>query len=168
LVAEGLTVDVAAREGGVNDDALATIRSQFDALTFLAESAREGRDLSVHFIRELHVALCREQQTYEARNAPGQVFQAPLQHGQWKMQPNHVRRPDGTLMEYVPPEHVQIEMERLIAFYQAAQGIHPLVRAAWLHHAFILIHPFEGGNGRVARALATHPSSWTDSLAAVT
>jgi len=84
------------------------------------------------------------------------------------MQPNHVRRPDGTLMEYVPPEHVQIEMERLIAFYQAAQGIHPLVRAAWLHHAFILIHPFEGGNGRVARALATHPSSWTDSLAAVT
>jgi hypothetical protein len=28
-----------------------------------------------------------------------------------------------------------------------------VVRAAWLHHRFIRIHPFEDGNGRVARAL---------------
>src|SRR5690606_36212819 len=31
--------------------------------------------------------------------------------------------------------------------------IHPVIRAAWLHHAFVGIHPFEDGNGRVARAL---------------
>ncbi len=29
------------------------------------------------------------------------------------------------------------------------------MRAAWLHHAFTQIHPFEDGNGRVARALAS-------------
>lgn len=28
-----------------------------------------------------------------------------------------------------------------------------LVRGAWLHHAFVCIHPFEDGNGRVARVL---------------
>lgn len=153
LVAEGLTLDAAAREGGVNEDALATIRSQFDALTFLAESAREQRDLSLHFVRELHVALCRQQVTYEARNSLGQVFQATLHHGEWKTQPNHVRRPDDTLLEYTPPEHVPAEMERLLAIHESIGDLHPLIRAAWLHHAFILIHPFEDGNGRVARAL---------------
>ena len=32
-------------------------------------------------------------------------------------------------------------------------SVHPIVRTAWLHHRFICIHPFEDGNGRVARAL---------------
>ena len=31
----------------------------------------------------------------------------------------------------------------------------PEVRAAWLHHAFVQIHPFQDGNGRVARGLAS-------------
>ena len=29
----------------------------------------------------------------------------------------------------------------------------PEVEAAWLHHRFAQMHPFEDGNGRVARAL---------------
>jgi Fic family protein len=44
-------------------------------------------------------------------------------------------------------------MERLIGLYQDSDGEHPVARAAWLHHRFISIHPFEDGNGRVARAL---------------
>ena len=31
----------------------------------------------------------------------------------------------------------------------------PEVEAAWLHHRFTQIHPFQDGNGRIARALAT-------------
>lgn len=100
LVAEGLTTEVAVREGGLDDDALAIIRSQYDALEFLADAAHNGRDLSVHFVRELHQAVCRTQATYEARNDHGQILQVPLHHGTWKMQPNHVRRQDGTLLEY--------------------------------------------------------------------
>jgi hypothetical protein len=44
-------------------------------------------------------------------------------------------------------------MERLIRIYEDESDAHPLVRSAWLHHRFIQIHPFEDGNGRVARAL---------------
>jgi Fic family protein len=153
LVAEGLTAEVATREGGLDDDALVIIRSQYDALEFLADGARNGRDLSVFFVRELHQALCRTQATYEARNDLGQILQVPLRHGIWKMQPNHVRRHDGTLLEYTPPEHVQSQMERLLELYKETGDEHPVVRAAWLHHQFIRIHPFEDGNGRVARAL---------------
>ena len=153
LVAEGLTLDVAEREGGVSLDALAIINTQFEALTALVEAAREGRQLTVFFIRELHQAITRHQTTYEARNEFGQVLQVPLRHGQWKTEPNHVVRPDGSLFEYVPPEHVQPQMEQLIEFYGETTQLHPIVAAAWLHHAFIRIHPFQDGNGRVARAL---------------
>jgi Fic family protein len=153
LVAEGLTLDVAEREGGVSIDALAVINTQFEALTALVEAAREGRELSVFFIRELHQAITRHQATYEAHNELGQVLQVPLRHGQWKTQPNHVIRPDGSRLEYVPPEHVQSQMERLVELYEETEQLHPIVAAAWLHHRFILIHPFQDGNGRVARAL---------------
>jgi Fic family protein len=153
LVAEGITAEVAAREGGLDDNALTIIRSQYDALEFLADAAGHGRDLSLHFVRELHQAVCRAQQTYEARNDFGQILQVPLDHGGWKMHPNHVRRQDGTLLEYTPPEHVQSQMERLLTLYHETEDEHPVTRAAWLHHRFIKIHPFEDGNGRVARAL---------------
>ncbi|MGH3937489.1 MAG: Fic family protein [Pseudonocardiaceae bacterium] len=153
LVAEGITAEVAAREGGLADDALAIIRSQYEALEFLADAARNGQDLSLHFIRQLHQAVCYTQHTYEARNDLGQILQIPLHHGIWKMQSNHVRRQDGTLLEYTPPEHVQSQMERLLELYEETAAEHPVARAAWLHHRFIRIHPFEDGNGRVARAV---------------
>jgi hypothetical protein len=34
-------------------------------------------------------------------------------------------------------------------------GVPPEVEAAWIHHRFTQIHPFQDGNGRVARALAS-------------
>jgi len=37
----------------------------------------------------------------------------------------------------------------------AAEGVRPEISAAWLHHRFTQIHPFQDGNGRVSRALAT-------------
>lgn len=137
----------------MDDDALSIIISQYDALEFLADAARNGRDLSVHFIRELHHAICRTQLTYKAYTSHGQIVQRPLHHGTWKEHPNHVRSQDGSLLEYTPPEHVQSQMERLLALYQQTAEEHPLVRATWLHHRFIRIHPFEDGNGRVARAI---------------
>jgi hypothetical protein len=43
----------------------------------------------------------------------------------------------------------------MIEFYQEIPGDLPEVRSAWLHHAFTQIHPFQDGNGRMARALAS-------------
>lgn len=153
LVAEGITAEVAAREGGVSDEALELMRDQLGALEYLTQAVRDGRDLSVFFVRELHQMITRHQPTYEARDALGRVVQVPLPQGDWKTQANHVRRPDGTMLEYTPPEHVPGQMERLVELYKATEGAHPVVRAAWLHHRFICIHPFADGNGRVARAL---------------
>ncbi|SFB93604.1 Fic family protein [Streptomyces aidingensis] len=155
LVAEGLTADAVARaaDGVVSEDVLDIIRSQYDALEFLVEAARDGREVSTSLIRELHVALTRRQRTYTATGPTGQTFEATLHHGQWKVQANHVRRPDGSMLEYTPPEHVPAQMDELIRQYRTTESVHPLVREAWLHHRFVRIHPFEDGNGRVARCL---------------
>ncbi len=153
LVAEGITAEVAARAGGLDEDALLTIRTQLDALELLVETARHKRPLTLHFIRELHQAITSSQRTYRATDQFDRSVDLALHHGQWKTQPNHVRRPDGSVLEYTPPEHVQLETERLVALYEDASGLHPIVEAAWLHHRFICIHPFEDGNGRVGRAL---------------
>lgn len=58
--------------------------------------------------------------------------------------------------EAPPSERVPAEMERFMARYErsAAEGVPPLARAGLAHLDFVFIHPFEDGNGRLARALA--------------
>jgi len=154
LVAEGLTADAVARTDGVLDeDVLRLIRTQYEALEFLEDVAREGRELSTSLIRELHVALTRNQPTYTATGPAGLVFEATLHHGEWKRQNNHVIRPDGSVLEYTPAEQVAPQMERLIELYRSYPETDPIVRESWLHHRLVRIHPFEDGNGRLARCL---------------
>jgi len=158
LVAEGLSAEVAAREGGIDEGALETIKAQFEALELLSETAGDttanDSDLSVTLIRQLHVTICRTQAGYEAMDPFGRLVQSPLHHGCWKTLPNQVVRSDGTIVRFCPPEQVDSEIDRLLLIYRTtAAALHPVIRAAWLHHAFVSIHPFEDGNGRVARAL---------------
>ena len=50
-------------------------------------------------------------------------------------------------------------MERLIAMHhehERARRRPASLDAAWLHHRFVQIHPFEDGNGRTARLLMSH------------
>jgi hypothetical protein len=91
LVAEGITADAVARagDGALPMDVLQTIQTQYEALEFLAEVARSGRQLSTSLIRELHVALTRTQRTYTAKSTGGPRFEATLHHGEWKQQANH-------------------------------------------------------------------------------
>ena len=50
-------------------------------------------------------------------------------------------------------------MERLIRMHhehERARRLPAPLEAAWLHHRFVQIHPFEDGNGRTARLLMSH------------
>jgi fido (protein-threonine AMPylation protein) len=156
LVAEGFTRDVVERAGGkVDDRTLATLRAQLDSLGMVLTFVREERNLTSAFIKELHQALTRTQETYTVTDALGRVVEAALLHGEWKREPNHVLRQDNSLLEYAPPEQVASEIDRLIELWDRLEqsAIHPVIKAAWLHHRFVQIHPFADGNGRVARAL---------------
>jgi Fic family protein len=56
--------------------------------------------------------------------------------------------------EAPPAERVPREMARFIEWCNAEDGVDPVLRAAVAHFWFVTIHPFEDGNGRLARALA--------------
>ena len=115
------------------------------------------RELTPGWIKELHVLLCRHQGSVIAREmtALGRLIEIPFEHGVFKKLPNNPTLADGRVHEYCPPEHVAAEMERLIGLYDEIPEQLPEVRSAWLHHAFTQVHPFQDGNGRVSRALAT-------------
>ncbi|MGM9841709.1 MAG: Fic family protein [Candidatus Limisoma sp.] len=51
------------------------------------------------------------------------------------------------------PERVPAEMERFIEWVNNADDIDAVLKAAIAHLWFVSIHPFDDGNGRIARAL---------------
>lgn len=52
------------------------------------------------------------------------------------------------------PERVPIEMEKFIDWFNSDNDDSPVIRSAVAHLWFVSIHPFEDGNGRLARILA--------------
>lgn len=133
------------------------IRDQGDAIEGVYDFVSGGRPLGTSYIKELHQALTRHQDFYDAMDTLGNRVRRELPKGCWKQLPNNVEGPDGYRFEFCPPEHVDAEIDRLLEMHREheALGVPPEVEAAWLHHRFTLIHPFTDGNGRVSRGLAT-------------
>jgi Fic family protein len=127
------------------------------ALEGLFAFVKGERELGTSYIKELHVALLQYVDRIVVWDQFGKPFETELEKGVYKKQPNNPRREDGTIHEYCPPEHVASEMDRLIELHRQheSRGVAPHIEGAWLHHAFTQIHPFQDGNGRVARALAS-------------
>ncbi len=49
---------------------------------------------------------------------------------------------------------IEAEMSVFLDWFEAATGSDPVIRAGVAHFWFVTIHPFEDGNGRIARAIA--------------
>jgi Fic family protein len=158
LVELGLdTIEQFSAIGRLTRDAARLIEDQRAALDFVVAFIQQGRPLTQSYIRELHQLLMRHQTDTDAVDQTGSRFQTDVIRGAWKRLPNTPTTADGSIHEYCPPDFVQDEMDRLLAIHERhlAMGVRPEIEAAWLHHRFTQIHPFQDGNGRVARALAT-------------
>ncbi len=159
LLERGLQENLISSSATNRDPVLVSdiLRDHASALDGLFDFVKRDRELSTSFVKELHAVLLAHQDFASARNTFGRRVQMPLTKGEYKKRPNSPVRPDGLLHEYCPPEQVASEMDRLIGMHarHVRQGVPPEVEAAWLHHRFAQIHPFQDGNGRVVRALAT-------------
>ena len=161
LVTRGISADLIERSATDKDPhELANILTDHqDTVDGVYAEIRAGRPISRSAIRQIHQTLTGNQPTFRAMNRFGQWFDAELRRGEFKTLPNNPTRPDGTIHEYCPPEHVDSELDNLLTWYnlylQDSERYHPLLTAAWLHHRFTQIHPFQDGNGRVVRALLT-------------
>jgi fido (protein-threonine AMPylation protein) len=80
-----------------------------------------------------------------------------LLKGRFKEAENNPRRLDGTIVSYCPPVQVESQIDELLRLYQQllTDAVHPVIIAAWVHHAFSTIHPYQDGNGRVDRLLSS-------------
>jgi Fic family protein len=64
--------------------------------------------------------------------------------------------------EAPPAERVQQEIEAFVEWFNTNNETDPLLKAALAHLWFVTIHPFDDGNGRIARAIADMALSRSD------
>ena len=135
------------------------LQDQEAALKILFAHVEDERPLTAAAIREWHQLLTRHQETAPGIDLHGRRIEIPLRRGTWKIRPNNPRRNDGFVHEYCPPEQVESEIDRFLEFHRghAELELAPELEAAWLHHEFVRIHPFQDGNGRVSRMLMALP-----------
>jgi Fic family protein len=135
------------------EELIAILKDHREGLELVMDVVTGRRSLTTGWIKELHALLTRHQTTTDAIDTLGRWIKVGLLRGEWKKAPNNPLTAEGRIHEYCPPEHVASEMDRLLEIHASLEQ--PEVRSAWLHHAFVQIHPFQDGNGRVARALAS-------------
>jgi len=56
--------------------------------------------------------------------------------------------------EAIKPKFVKAEMDRFLNWYNTEEKLDSVLKAAIAHFWFIIIHPFDDGNGRIGRAIA--------------
>lgn len=159
LIERGIDASLIPHEMTDKDPQLVAeiIRDQESAVDWLFDVVRGDRELSLSFLKELHALMTRNQASATGRDQFGREVQIPLVRGDWKRLPNNPTRADGSVHEYCPPEQVVPQMEHLVALQREHdhRDVPPEVEAAWLHHRFSQVHPFQDGNGRIGRALAS-------------
>lgn len=120
----------------------------FEALDLIDEHY-ESISVSESSIRNLHNQLLK----YSGKDE--------WHKGNYKQLSNSVeaKLPDGTkqlIFETTPPGVATEEaMRAMVDWYHADNEAHPLVKSALFSYEFVSIHPFQDGNGRLSRLLAT-------------
>jgi Fic family protein len=134
-----------------------TVEDALNAYEFVLDVATKSRPITEVWIRELHAVICASQDEYEVVTAVGLQKQT-LENGAYKKYPNSPYNFDAAeVHSYASPLDTPKEMGRFVSELksEAFESSHPIVQAAYAHYAFVCVHPFADGNGRVSRALAS-------------
>lgn len=120
------------------------------------EAADKERPLTERFIRELHrILLCKDYSVYKTLNDGTQTSYV-VHAGVYKTRPNSVKTVTGEIFEYASPEETPALMTSLVNWYNDSVekgNLSAVELASLFHYRYIRIHPFEDGNGRIARLL---------------
>ena len=125
----------------------------------MREAADKERPLSEAFIRNLNQIILVENFWKNAETSTGEKVRMQVQIGAYKTRPNSVRTSSGEIFEYVSPQETPAFMTDLVNWYNQEEQkseLSPIKLASLLHYRYIRIHPFEDGNGRIARLLVNY------------
>ena len=131
------------------------IEGHNNAVKVIEEVVNDEFQLNESFIRSLHKILLKEPYKASAKTPDGRLVFRTISIGEYKTAPNSVETSTGEFKQYTSPEQVKPAMSDLVDWYRRKEddGERPVVIAAEFHYRFVCIHPFDDGNGRMARLL---------------
>jgi Fic family protein len=130
--------------------------AQLAAYKLILDAATRRIPVVEAWLRGLHSEITSAQSGYQVLTGTGWQTHV-LPQGEYKREPNHVRTVSGDWHAFAPVKDTVAEVRRLTTELATAEfaAAHPVLQAAYAHHALVAIHPFADGNGRLARALAS-------------
>jgi Fic family protein len=151
-----LMFDKSSGDASVSD--IEEMKAHDVALSLVEEMAADDeRPLSETFIKELNELILVKPFWKEAISTDGTPTRKQIIIGQYKSTPNSVRLRNGELHEYASVEATPGFMSDLLRWYREQKDVmHPVQLAAEFHYKFVCIHPFDDGNGRVARLIMNY------------
>lgn len=127
-----------------------------EAIDALVDLTRGDAPLTESFLRQLHELILRERYQVDAITPEGAPTRRWIEVGQYKTGQNHVQTVTGEIFRFAEPMDVPGKMHTLLQTInelQAPSSAEVAFVAAKAHYDFVLIHPFDDGNGRMARLL---------------
>jgi Fic family protein len=115
--------------------------------------------LTETYIKQLNEIILVRPFWKEAITPDGQSTRRLISAGEYKKHPNSVRLQNGEIFAYASPTDTPIKMGELISWYNEEvekKELPAVALAALLHYKFVLIHPFDDGNGRLSRLLMNY------------
>lgn len=127
-----------------------------EAIKYIEDVIKKQRPLTESFIRDLHKITLKQPYQVDAITPDGKPTKKWIRIGEYKTFPNHVLTKTGEVFYFATPEETPAEMAELMKWYKEEvknDTLHPVIFATEFHYRFIRIHPFDDGNGRIARLL---------------
>lgn len=142
-----------ARRLGLDDGAVASTSERLEGLVTMMMDATQHfeQDLTKERLFQWHASIF----------PTGFSGRIPIRTGQWR---NDTAGPmqvvSGALgrervhFQAPPSQHIDDEMNRFLDWFNRESKTDWVIKAAIAHLWFLTIHPFDDGNGRIARALS--------------
>ncbi len=135
----------------------ADIKGHNEAILELEDIVKKNKPINVSMIRGLHQIIFPEEDFIISMMPDGTITRRKALIGIYKQRPNHVETVTGETLFFATPEETPALMQKLVDKTKAhldRHDLHPLLIAASFHYEFLRIHPFDDGNGRIARLIA--------------
>jgi Fic family protein len=126
---------------------------------YVAKNVEGVVEMMLDATQDFAAALTKERlfNWHAALFPSGRSGMTPILVGNWRDGPMQVvSGPYGherVHFEAPPASQIESEMQKFMQWFNHDMSLDPVIKAAIAHLWFVTIHPFEDGNGRIARAI---------------